>query len=513
MDNIDFAKEILLAIKFELIRFRVLAASLCVVVLVAVLGVGLSWQLQYESNATLAVEDSNIIQPLLRGRAQFTEGERVEEAKKDILSRAMLESVARELNYINDESSIQDVVMVLGALKRKIIVSSEGKRASSFTISYSSTDPEVSFNTIKVIADLIVSRQRQSKREEGENAYGFISRRVGVYKARLEDAENSLKDFKAGSLDIDETRVQTRLAELETTIQDLVLSVQELESNTTTTKKQLSIESEYIDAQSKIYVLKQQQSILTRQLSGLRMQFQESYPDIVNIKTQIAELDAQIVSVGEAEGINPGTIGSSENSESNPELLFDDLRKQLSDSERELKAKKERLASLRTLHAEQKQKIEFVASNQAALAELMREYNVTKEHYEEMLVRQQSAELSVAITQEGQGLTYRIIGEATFPLSPTGLTFIHFLLVAPILALGIPIGLVVAMVIVDPRIRTLGALSSGLEGGQKVLAVLPHYHTIFADRIVKKDMLVLSTVAGFVCLAYLYVAYLGLSAG
>jgi polysaccharide chain length determinant protein (PEP-CTERM system associated) len=512
MDNLDFIKEIALAIKFELIRFRVAAAALAVIILFCILAVGLNWQKYYVSQGTLFVDDSNIIQPLLKGRAEFAKSDRVEEAKKTIFSRRLIESLAQNLGYINEDSSIEEIVQVSATIKRNITVESESKRSNYFTVSYFSSDPAVSFETANELIKLIVSYQKEAKREEGENAYGFISKRVDVYKKRLENAEQAVKQFKAESIDVDEETVQKRISVLDSEIQDLILSIQESETQVQTLTQQLSVESEYLGVQSKMYSLRQQKIRLEQQLSQLRMQYQESYPDIVSAKNQLNEIDGQINAISLEHDVNPRIFSSMDTLDSSPELLFDELRKQLNEAQREITSKKKREQSLKKLLEEQQQRMEIVASNQAELADLTREYNVTKEVYEEMLGRLQNAELSVEITKEGQGLTYRIVNEPSFPLSPTGLTFIHFLLAAPLLALGAPLGLIVVLVLLDPRIRTLTTLTSGVGSDGKVLAVLPHYNTAFSERILRKDILILSGVSASVFVIYSYIAYLGLTA-
>jgi polysaccharide chain length determinant protein (PEP-CTERM system associated) len=509
MDNIDFIKEIGIALKLELIRYRVAASAIAVIVMVVVLMLGFKWQKQYVSVSTLFVDESNIIQPLLEGAAEFSDVDRVEEAREGLYSRSLLVDVGTNLGYISEDTTIEEQTRIINAIRSGIEVESEGRRSNSFTVSYYSRDPEVAFKTAQQLVTQLVEYQKVSRREEGEYAYDFISKQVDTYKSRLESAESALKDFRSRSTDVDEQTVQDRIRDLDNEIQDLKLSIQESESKIETTTAQLDAESEYIGAQGEIYALQQQKQLLQTQLSELRMQFQESYPDIVTIKGQIANIDSQIKQISRDANINPRHFGGE--TISNPELLFDELRKQISEADRELKAKRKRLVSLEELLKDQYAKLEVVAENQAELADLMRDYTVTKDVYEEMLARKENAELSVEITKEGQGLNYRVIDEPSYPLEPTGLTFIHFVVAAPILGFGMPIGMLIALILLDPRVRTVSNLNTVVTDRSNVLCVVPHYHTTFADRILRKDMLVLSVVFGVLFCVYIYIVILGLS--
>ena len=132
-----------------------------------------------------------------------------------------------------------------------------------------------------------------------------------------------------------------------------------------------------------------------------------------------------------------------------------------------------------------------VAANQAQLSELTRDYNVTRDVYEEMLQRKESARLSMTLDIEGQGISYRIQEPATFPLKPSGLRFIHFAIIGPIIGLLVPIGLLILYVMVDPHFRSARALQQQLPPGIELIGVIPHYHTPLNERLLRKDVLIL----------------------
>lgn len=511
MDNVDFLKEILLSLKAELIRYRIFVVAFAILIIFAILGVGLSWQNTYVSQATLEVDDTNIIQPLLRGKAEFSEVDRVEEARKSMLSKQFLEIVAEKLDYIDMDTGPEESNAILRALRAGLAISAEGKRSNYFSLSYSSGDPQVAFDSASVIVEEFVKFQQQSQRLEGEYAYDFIKKQADQYKRRLEQAEIALQDFKANGLDTTEDTVQKRIGALQTEIQELQLSIQGSESTIKETKAQLALESEYLESQSKVYSLRQQKNIYETQLAQLRMQFQESYPDVVSLKEQIAGINLRIGEVSAETGRKSPILGRIDSAESNPEILFDELRRQISVAGVELKAQNRRYASLKELLLEEQEKADILARNQSKAADLMRDYTVNKNLYEDFLSRKENAELSVAITRDGRGLTYRIVGAPDFPFAPTGLTFKHFLLAAPVLAFGAPIGLLLAFILLDPKVRTVSLVRSTLGSGVHFLGAADHYNTAFYDRILRKDIVVLGGILGLVVVIYVYVGFIGLS--
>jgi hypothetical protein len=149
------------------------------------------------------------------------------------------------------------------------------------------------------------------------------------------------------------------------------------------------------------------------------------------------------------------------------------------------------MQSLVHLQEQEHERAQRVAANQAQLSELTRDYNVTRDVYEEMLQRKESARLSMTLDIEGQGVSYRIQEPATFPLKPSGIRFIHFAIIGPILGLLAPIGLLILYVMLDPHFRSARALQQQLPAGIELFGVIPHYNTPLADRFLKKDVVML----------------------
>lgn len=511
MGNVDFIKEIILAVKAEFIRYRFLATGIFTVIFLAVLLLGSGWPTFYTSKAQLVADDSNIIQPLLQGRAQIAEVDRSEEARQRIYSRRLLEKVALRMDYIDTDSPQAQVDAAIGAVRRGILLEGKGKRSPYFTISYSHPNQDITFETANVLIEEFIELHESYKRQEGEYAFDFINKQVEQYRSRLEKAELALKEFKTNSPDYTEDAVQGRIQDLSRQIQELSLNIQELESKISSTKRQLNAESKMLNTQAEVHSLRQQKSALQKELTALvRRGYLSGHPDIENLETEVAIVDRQIKFLGGDDIIDRSVFTSSD--ESNPEVLFDELRKQVSIAEVDLEAQRKRMTTLEDLLQKEFGKADVVTENQAELADLTRDYEVTKEVYEEMLSRKENAELSMAITREGQGLTYKIVDAPVFPLNPSGLTFKEFLIAAPILALGVPLGLVVMLVIVDPRIRVPTNLTSALEDtGAELIGVSPHFYTKLNDRMLRKDFLVLSSVFLVLVFVYFYFAFIGLA--
>lgn len=484
-----FIKDMLFALKAELIRFRFWCVMLFILVSGVVLLVGIVWPKNYATSALLFADETNILEPLLRGRAEVTTIDRSVQAREIIYTRGIMETVARQRGFITKDTPPEQEDRVIRSIRSGLDVRSE--QNNYFRISFSSNDPDSAFETLNTIINVFIENSANKKRQESLNAFNFIDAQVQTYKRQLELAEEKLKEFNSQNVDGTEASVASRIAELRSEIETLKITTEETEARINTLKQQLGNESQYQQTKGEIDELRQRRQALQAQLEQLLLVYQEGYPDVISLRAQISELDAAI-HAAQASGGDVYT-GAQEQIE-NP--LYEDLRRQLAEADVDLRGQKRRMQSLVHLLEQEHERAQRVAANQAQLSELTRDYNVTRDVYEEMLQRKESARLSMTLDIEGQGISYRIQEPATFPLKPSGLRFIHFAIIGPIIGLLVPIGLLVLYVMVDPHFRSARALQQQLPSGIELIGVIPHYHTPLSERLLRKDVVILL----FLCL-------------
>lgn len=320
-----------------------------------------------------------------------------------------------------------------------------------------------------------------------------------TYKKQLEAAEEKLKEFKSKNTDGSEDAVSARIASLRQEIESLKIAIEETQSRITTINQQLNTEGQYLQAKGQVDELKTRRQTLTAQLEQMLLSYQENYPDVVSLRTQISELDSAINKIQSA-----GDIFTSSDKVQNP--LYEELRKQLADADVSLRSQKRRMQSLLTLQDDEFARQQRIAANQANLSDLTRDYDVTKKVYEEMLQRKETARVSMTLDIEGQGVSYRIQEPAAFPLKPSGVHFVHFAIVGPIIALLAPMGLLILYILVDPHLRSARVLQKQLPGDIEVIGVVPHYKSPIGERLLKKDVLLIGAVIAIGMICYLAIA-------
>ncbi len=496
MESVHLLKDLLIALKVELIRFRAMAAVIFSIVLLVGMAVAVNWPKYYMSSALITMDVTNVIQPLMKGAAEVAEVDKNINIEEIILSRRLLERVYAKFNPEYEQFDPKDVEQGISAIRDSLLVESVKGSRNSFRVSFFSDTPEHAYKILSTVVDVFIAETVDAKRRDSTSAHVFISEQVEKYKRRLEKADQRIKEFKARSIDATEAGVQSRIGDLKAEIQDLKLSISESKEKIQTTKSQLSTERASLTVRTKVNELEQRKAMLTDQLDQLRLVYQDSYPDIVTLKNQVDKIDAELYEL---------TAGQSWGGGQNSELpLYEELRKQLSVAEVDLTTQTRRLSSLEDLLKNEYVRAEKVAENQAELADLMRDYEVTQNHYEEMLSRKESSNLTLDLNEEGQGASYKIIEPPYFPLEPAGFRALFIYLGALVAALGAPIGLVAVYIILDPRQRSFHMLQDWMPENVDVLANVPHRGTPLAERLLRKDMILLTGVGLILGVTYIY---------
>lgn len=494
--DLRFLLDTLKAVKQELIRMRWAALLVFMAATSGVLMMGYMSPKSYTSQALLYADDSNILQPLLRNRAEVTAIDRLNEAREMLQSRTLLEQVAVDSGLITVDQSDRQRNGTVSQLRNAIRIRVTG--GSFLQLTYSSADPDQSFQVMSAVLSRFIDKTVTDKRSESREAFEFIDAQVQSYKRQLEVAENKLKEFKSGNLDGTEAAVQGRIETLRSDIEELKLQIEQTESQVSLTREQLAKESPYRE----VTVDRGQTSLdmrlenLRQQLDTLRLTYLDTHPDIVRVKDQISELQQQRDNDNTAsrQGVVTEVI-------ENP--VYENLSIKLANNETQLEVQRKRLSSLETLLQEAYSRAERVASNETVLQELTRDYDVTRDVYEDMLQTREKARLSMTLDVEGQGISYRIQEPASYPTRWDGLQLYEIGAAGPVLGGGLVISLLTALVLFDNRIRSERNLMMQMPDDIPILASIPHYKSSLVSSLLRWDVIMIALLLGIFMLGYL----------
>lgn len=483
-----------------------LAFLLFVVVSFAILGAGFVWPYKYQSDVIIFVDDQNIIGPLMEGRAVTTEiNDRISAAKELLLSRTVIERVATDTTIFENASMDPEAVESRIAYVRAG-VGIRPRGDSYFSIGFTSTSQMESFRTAQRLGQLFVEETKERKRLESRSAYDFIDKQVKSYEQQLTQAETRLKQFLSENTDGTEQEGNSRMAQLRNQLELAKLEQEELKTRSASLEGQLAGIRPTIRQGRTEDAYRERIRILEERLDSLRLQYHDSYPDIVILREQLAELRKQRNRASQQAPSQPSLAGDEA---VNP--LYQELSAALSTTRADMATVETRISSLERLMSEQALRMERIQANKARYSELTRDMEVNREIYDDLLKRREKARVSMHLDIEGQGLNYRINEPAQYPREPKGPKFSMFAAAGLLLGMVAPFGALAGLLQIDPRVRARKQLEEGI--GLPVLIEIPQVRTPYEKRIDRKVTMLVGIFA--LCAAALYLAvvvlaYLGI---
>jgi polysaccharide chain length determinant protein (PEP-CTERM system associated) len=463
-----------------------------------VLGAGFAWPYQYQSEVIIYVDDSNIIRPLMEGQAVTTEiSERTSTARELLGSRNILEKLATDADIFDSvQPSPKELESRIATLRSQLSVAPRG--ANYFGIRYTATSQLDAFRTAQRLGQLFIEESRERKRKESRNAYDFIDKQVKGYEAELTKVEQRMKEFLSENKEGTEAEANARMAELRTKLELAQLDKKELETRVASLSAQMVSVKPTLSQGQDEDAFRERIKTLEERLDSLRLQYHDTYPDIVITREQLAELRKQRQRAFAQSG---NQAASQSDGEAVPNPVYQELGISLSNARANLAAIETRISSLQDLMAKQEQRMVRIQANKAQYAEITRDMEVNKQIYNDLLKRREKARVSMHLDIEGQGMNYRIAETAQYPTTPEGAKFQMFALAGLFLGALAPFGALAGLLQLDPRVRAKEQLEEGI--GLPVLASIPAVRTPYEKRSNRKQtlsifMFVLCVVAGYI---------------
>ncbi|MFU8830610.1 MAG: XrtA system polysaccharide chain length determinant [Wenzhouxiangella sp.] len=435
------------------------------------LGVAFFWPKQYHAATTILVSEDNIIRQLMEGRAVATSVyDRAAIAREVVFSRKVMDQVLEAAGWMVTDSDRAERDRLAEAVESRTTIGSP--RDNLIRIAYWDTDPTRSQVVTASFAELFMAESSEAKRQESREAYEFIAAQVGQYHSRLIEAELRLKQFRDASEDArpgSGIEVSARVAELRRDLENWRMQQHDLRSRMVTLQGQLGELGSDTRNDSYQNQLRQQIARLQDELDSQLLDLTPRHPDVVRSRHRIEALREELAA--SADRIRRGEDTS--RALNSPMHL--ELGSTLAGVRREIAGTDARIRSGEALLANELQRGRRVADSDIELAELSRDHEVNQSIYADLLNRLENARLSMHMDETGHGLTFSLHEPAIEPARPSGLRFLHIATGGLMAAVAMPLGLVLLLVRIDPRVRSPEALERAAD--LPLLTAMPRFWT------------------------------------
>lgn len=425
----------------------------------------------YESEARVYADTQSILGPLLKGLTVKTDPEvQIRLMIKTLLSRPNLERITRMTDLDVQAGTPAAYESLIDGLKSNISIrKTGGRRENIFTITYQHKDPEMAKNVVNAALTVFIENTLGENRSDSNTAQKFLSTQIKDYENRLLAAESRLTDFKqkySGVLPDQYGGFYQKLNIVKEQLKVTELSLLEQETQLKSAKAQLnSSPSTNDNAQNNI---KNSNSIQTTyddriaeleaNLDSLQLRYTEMHPDVKEVKRRLEHLNSQrSQEIEEYLSATNGGDSSKLSTSQNP--VIQQLQIQVNQLENQVASTNVRAEDYRQQVKELESKIHILPEIEAELTSLNRGYEITKSKYEELLNRQETAQLAQQADETTNPIQFRVIDPPRAPTEPAGPKRILFLLAATVFAFGVGVGLSLLFSQVNPVVTSSSQVS------------------------------------------------------
>src|SRR5262249_30481613 len=200
------------------------------------------------------------------------------------------------------------------------------------------------------------------------------------------------------------------------------------------------------------------------ELARLRTQFSDQYPDVVQLRGEVAALERELVAAqARAKSAPNSTTGETPVAAPlppaapvSPYVLR--LKEALSEVQTELKILKTEEGRIREEIATYQKRVENVPRREQEFFELSRDYQSSQELYRSLLKRYEEAQLSESMEQRQKGEQFRVLDPAVANAQPAAPNRPRLLLMTLAAGIGFALGSVLLVEQLDTSFHTVDSL-------------------------------------------------------
>ena len=426
----------------------------------------------YQSDARVYLDVNSLLTPLLRGLAVEADPlHQLDYMQRTLLSRSNLEQVIHLADLDSRTKTPTDKDQLLLDLSTKIKVSLQGQ--TLFNISFTDPDPVEAKNVVAAVLNVFSESTAGNNRSQMDTARRFLEDQIATYERQLRAAETRRAQFREAHSDLlDGKNGEGMAGDARAAVQKISAALDDAQVRRDSLAKELAATPQYMTTKQAAQIvinngdatLRQQLEIAKRKLADMQSRFTDSFPDIIALKRDIANMQQE---VADQKAKGTGDDDSDTSKLSNP--LYEQLKLRVVDADTAVASLKRQLDM-----AQQNQKriddaIKAAPGIELQLQNLDRDYDILKKNYQELVSRREAANLAQAADTQADKVQFRVVDAPQVPLTPAAPN--RRILNSGVLVFGLGAGIGAAFLLVQLD-RSFSNLSSLRALGLPVLGSL-----------------------------------------
>ncbi len=420
----------------------------------------------YRATTTVLVDPQKIPERYVASTITSDPNARLNTLTQQVLSSSRLQEIIERYNLyskLRQTSSREEVIEYMRS-KTTIDIKANPEPEqglSSFSITYENTDRSVVAVVTNQLAASFIAWNLKARQQQALGTTQFLSTELDEAKKSLEEQETALREYRmqhAGATPDALTGNLQALSRLQAESEANEDAISRLDQERILLTQTKSADPRVAPVTEKDRLI-QDKRRLESELSELKRQFTDSYPDVISVKEQIKDVHTRLAAIPESSNAT--------------DYLDSTTKVRLGLIDKELERHKELKANLQRQTGSFQGKVDSVPILESRLAELTRNYEVSRQNYQSLLDKTLSAGMSEQLEKKQQAERFMILDPAKTPEKPFKPKRIPLFLGVVALSFILPLGAVFAKEALSGAVKSETQLKELLSSHIPVLGTIP----------------------------------------
>jgi polysaccharide chain length determinant protein (PEP-CTERM system associated) len=382
---------------------------------------------KYTSETKVLVEPPVVSEDYVKPVVSEDFNQRLTSLKANILSGPHLQTIIEKLNLYPDLREKTAMSNLVGKLKQAIDVEllpptpGSWGRPPGFHMSVTFSQPRAAQQICTEINSMFMEQNAQRRMEQTQKTTEFVSKELLDAKAKLDEQDEKLAEFKGrylGSLPEEEQSNLSLLnglnTQLEAATQGVNRAQQDKALNETLLSQQETNWKATLNGVQNPDALEQQLAGLQDQLSQMLLRYTPDYPDVVKLKAQIEALKNRMSTDMETK---PSTQSTPTKLHEPPQLV--QLRTRVKQDDLTIAELTKRQNQIQDQIHLLQGRVQASPMVEQKFKDLTRNYQTAQQIYNELLRKQSDSSMAKDLEQQRESDVFRILDPPSLPLAPS----------------------------------------------------------------------------------------------
>jgi polysaccharide chain length determinant protein (PEP-CTERM system associated) len=399
---------------------------------------------QYEAKTLILIEPQRVPRSYVQSIVTEDPAERINTLTQQILSQTNLEKIIKDFGLFNDAKN-KNLFMEqkIERLRQQItidVISDRKRQTDAFSIAFRGRDPKKVARVANGLTTYFIDENLKVRETQALGTSDFLDAELESMRNKLEKVEERIKEYRKSNMGELPEQLETNLRVLDrmqASLNEQQQNLREARSRLAELKSQGTMQGQQAASQGAGPATGGSLLEMRAQLESLQRRYTDNHPDIVRLKKNIADLEAEQNAMAADGDTSPPQYATAH--------LPPQLRVQILDTQREIESTQGQIAAIQAQIVTYQKRVETTPNREQELLSLRRDYQNIQASYDSLLSRKLEADIAVNMERKQKGEQFRIVDPAKEPHIPVAPNMKKVFIFTLMAGLGLGGGMVLLM--------------------------------------------------------------------